>query len=150
FIAAWALGALNISVWFTIGICALIGALVGIMVELTAVAPLRTTKRLQSASGEDSHTELVTTVGAFTIITGLAYILWGHDPIKVPLLSDNTQLMLFDREVFGIDQLLVLVAIVVAVSLEFWSRNSRTGLASMAQMEDRDAAMLQGVNVRRL
>jgi branched-chain amino acid transport system permease protein len=148
FVAAWALTDLGLSVALVILLCALVGAVLGLIVEITAIAPL-TSFRLRR-SGAVGHGELVTTVGASTIITGLAYIVWGSDPIKVPLFENDVRISFLGGEVRKSDLLVIATALTLGLGLHFWTRRSRLGLASLAQSEDRDAAMLQGVNVRLL
>ena len=51
-------------------------------------------------------------------------------------------------EVRKSDIVVISTAIAIGLLLHFWTSRSRLGLASLAQSEDRDAAMLQGINVR--
>jgi branched-chain amino acid transport system permease protein len=146
FVAAWALTDLGLAVPVVILLCALVGAVLGLIVELTAVAPLKSF-RLSRSDGA-GHGELVTTVGASTIITGFAFIIWGSDPIKVSLFQEDRRIGLLGSEVRQSDLVVIATAIVLGLALHFWTRRSRLGLASLAQSEDRDAAMLQGINVR--
>lgn len=146
FVAAWALTDLGWSVPVVIVLCAVVGAVLGVIVELTAVAPLKSFRLRRS--GGVGHGELVTTVGASTIITGLAFIIWGSDPIKVPLFEDDVRVALLGGAVRKSDLVVIATAIAMGLALHFWTQRSRLGLASLAQSEDREAAMLQGVNVR--
>lgn len=146
FVAAWALTDQGLAVPVVIGLCVLIGAVLGLIVEVTAVAPLKSF-RLRRGGGV-GHGDLVTTVGASTIITGLAYIIWGSDPVKVPLFEEDLRVSFLGGEVRKSDLLVIATALVLGVALHLWTQRSRLGLASLAQSEDRDAAMLQGVNVR--
>lgn len=146
FVAAWALTDQGLAVPLVILVCALVGAVLGLVVELTAVAPLKSFRLRRSAGG--GHGELVTTVGASTIITGFAFIIWGSDPVKVPLFENDLRISLLGGDVRSSDVVVIATAIVLGLALHFWTRRSRLGLASLAQSEDRDAAMLQGINVR--
>ncbi|WP_139980306.1 branched-chain amino acid ABC transporter permease [Nocardioides litoris] len=148
FVAAWALTSLGLAVPLVIVVCVLVGAVLGLVVELTAVAPLKSF-RLRRGGGV-GHGELVTTVGASTIVTGLAYIIWGSDPIQVPLFDDDRRVSFLGGEVRKSDLLVIGTALMLGLVLHVWTQRSRLGLASLAQSEDRDAAMLQGVNVRLL
>lgn len=146
FIAAWALTAIGMPVALVVLLCAIIGAAVGFLVELTAVAPLKSFRLRRT--GDTGHSELVTTVGASMVITGVAYIVWGSDPLKVPLIEDDLRIPVLGGEIRPSDLIVIATAVVLALALHFWTRRSRLGLASLAQSEDRAAAMLQGINVR--
>lgn len=146
FVAAWALTDQGLAVPLVILVCVLVGAVLGLVVELTAVAPLKSFRLRRSAGG--GHGELVTTVGASTIITGFAFIIWGSDPVKVPLFENDLRISLLGGDVRKSDVAVIVTALVLGLALHFWTRRSRLGLASLAQSEDRDAAMLQGINVR--
>lgn len=147
FIAGWGLSALDVPVVVIVLMAMAIGALIGLAIELTAIAPLKSVRFARKSAG---HSELVTTLGASTIITGAAYLIWGTDPVKVPLLGADTRINLLGGQVRKSDLTLIGVAVVVGVGLHLWTKRSRVGVASMAQSENRDAAMLQGINVRRL
>lgn len=148
FIAAWGLAAMDLPIVVVIGICLLVGGVIGLIVELTAIAPLKSPRFKRDTIG--GHGELVTTVGASTIITGVAFIIWGSEPRSIPLFVDDARIPFLGGEVRPSDLSLIVVALIVGLGLHFWTQRSKLGVASLAQSEDRDAAMLQGVNVRKL
>jgi branched-chain amino acid transport system permease protein len=150
FIAASLMSGSGMPLWMIVGACLSVGAAVGFLVELTAVAPLKSYRLRRSGTGAAGHGELVTTVGASTVITGLAFIVWGSDPLRVPLFTDDSRFPFLGGQVRPSDLTVILVAVAVGLALHFWTKRSRLGLASLAQTEDRDAAMLQGINVRLL
>lgn len=122
-------------------LAALIGAVVGIATELTAIRPV---------VGKGLHGELVTTVGVSTILTGLVVVIWGVDirPVN-PIVSSDAVTILSGRvTVDGL--ILIAVAIVSCLGLWAWSRLTLGGLASLAVSEDRQAATLRGINVNYL
>ncbi len=147
FVAAWGLTELGVPLIIAFVLCAVIGGAVGLVEELIAIAPMRSLKLRRGAGG---HGELVTTVGAATVITGVAFLIWGSDPRPVRLFSDNTRVRVLGGGVRRTDLLIIAVAVVLGLAFHVWTRRGRLGLASLAQSEDRDAAMLQGINVKLL
>jgi branched-chain amino acid transport system permease protein len=150
FVTAWAMSKAHLPLWLIVGVCLLVGAAIGLVTELTAIAPLKSFVLRRSAEGAGGHGELVTTVGVSTVVTGLAFIIWGSDPKPVPLFDDDSRIAFLGGQVRKSDLAVIAVALVVGILLHIWTRRSKLGLASLAQTEDRDAAMLQGVNVRLL
>ncbi len=146
FLASWSLTDLGLPVVLTFLLCAAVGGAAGLVEEIVAIAPTRSLLLRRGAGG---HSELVTTVGAATVVSGIAFLVWGTDPRRVPLMHD-TRVTVLGGGVRKIDLVVIAVTVALGVALHIWTRYSRLGLASLAQTEDRDAAMLQGVNVRLL
>ena len=120
-------------------ICAVAGAAIGAIEELVAVRRLANT---------GAHTELITTLGIGVILSGIALILWGSEPMSVPFFAEFGAIdLLGGRTTVG--ELLILgSAVVLAVGTWVVSRKSMIGLTALATSEDRDAAMLRGINVK--
>lgn len=116
-------------------------ALGNLLVEIAAIRFIRE---------KSSHAELVTTVGAATIIMGFMTIIWGTDPLRVDLFSADTYRALSIGGVGPVDYLLIAATILIGSALEILSRKTRFGLAALAVAEDREAAMLRGINVKLL
>jgi branched-chain amino acid transport system permease protein len=119
-----------------------VGALVALIEYLAAIRPIQ---------NRGDHAELVTTVGVTTILQGLLYLLTTGDAQPVPFFANND---LIDVPGGGrttpADLALIAVAIVIAVGAHLWSTRTRTGLAALAQSEDRDAALILGVRPGRM
>jgi branched-chain amino acid transport system permease protein len=49
-----------------------------------------------------------------------------------------------------VEVIVIGVAVVVPIALEIWSRRSLLGLACLASSEDRQAAMVRGINTRKV
>jgi branched-chain amino acid transport system permease protein len=139
FIATWGLAAGGPS-WVLVFLAAgLVCGGLALVEERVAVRPLK----------PNSHAELVTTVGFATIITGASQVIWGDDPIGVDLIS-NEPFTILGGAFSPIDLILLSTVTALAVALQLLGRRSRYGLAGLAHAEDREAAMLRGVNVRML
>lgn len=124
-----------------LAISALVVAAVGLVEERVAIRPI---------AGRGSHAELVTTVGAATVITGSILLIWGDEPLRVPSPLPEGAFSIVGARVQPIDVALVAIAVVLTVAMHLFTHRSRFGIACLAQSEDRDAAQLCGINVRRL
>lgn len=117
---------------------AAVGALLGLLEDRVAITPLKDIQGNQS---------LVTTVGWAVTLQGLALVIWGTNPRRVPYPLDGTNVDLFGGRVSALDLILIGVAIAVGVGLHFVNRRTVWGLASRAATADADAAALRGVDV---
>lgn len=130
----------GIPVALTFLLLALVGSLVAVVEYLVAVRPVM-------IRGE--HSELVTTVGALTVIEGVILLLVTEEAERVPFFATDTPVVSFlGGRVAPSDLVLIVLAIVIALSVHLWTTRTRTGLAAMALAEDREAATLVGVNTR--
>jgi len=122
---------------------ALAGAAAGLLCELLTVRPLRW------ARGSVDNA-LVTTVGASTVIAGLIGVKWGYLPLRVPFHGPSGYEHFLGAVASPLEIFTVAGAVVSALALEGLFRHTRRGQACLAVAEDRDPAMLRGVNVSRL
>jgi branched-chain amino acid transport system permease protein len=119
----------------------LVGMAAGLLCELLAVRPLRWGR------GTVESSAMVTTVGASTALVGLLAIKWGDLPLQVPFLGPGGYLHFLGVVAQPVQITVVVLAVVSALALEAFFRYTRTGRVCLAVAEDRDAAMLRGVNV---
>jgi len=122
---------------------ALAGAAAGLLCEVLAVRPLRW------ARGNVDNA-LVTTVGASTVIAGLIGVKWGYLPLRVPFRGPSGYMHFLGTVASPVEIFTVAGAVVSALAFEGLFRYTRRGQACLAVAEDRDPAMLRGVNVSRL
>jgi branched-chain amino acid transport system permease protein len=140
FIAYWTASQLHLPVAWSILIGLGIGAVLGLVVERIAIRPI------QRFGPQNA---LVTTIGVGVILDGVASVVWGTQPLNVPFFGSSKPFHFLGGAVVA-DQLLILgAAAVICVGMEALSRTTLIGLASMATAEDREAAMVRGINVRR-
>lgn len=125
--------------WWIVGIIAavIVGA-VAALEERVAIRPVK-----------DPHNLLVTTLGASIIIEGVAQLLWGGEPHRVPFFFGDQVLDFFGGRVYPVELALVVVVVLLVVGLTQYAKRSLTGIALLGMSEDREAAQLRGVNVRR-
>ncbi|MGO4691791.1 branched-chain amino acid ABC transporter permease [Glaciibacter sp. 2TAF33] len=140
FVAYWGLTQNNIPLPLVIAIAVVIAGGLAFLEERIAVRPLR-------KSG--NHIDLITTLGASTIISGVLLLLYGPEPLQVRVLPNATWEVL-GGQVRPNELVLIAVAIVATVAVHFWIHRSRLGLAGLARAEDSEAASIRGMNVRAL
>jgi branched-chain amino acid transport system permease protein len=145
FIGYQTLSQMHLPIVVAILICAVIGGVIGGLTEIIAIWPLSLGHRWHA-----THTELITTVGVATILTGLAGLKWGYNPLSVPFPGSQTTIPLLGGRILPLGLAMILIAIATGVSLHFWTHRTRVGMACLAASEDRQAAALRGINVRRL
>jgi len=125
----------------TLVVVLLAGALLGAGEETAAVRFLRGRARVDGW--------LVTTLGAALVIEGGLLLYWGGTPKGYPALFDYTGLQV--SNVVVTPQTMVALGAAVALTVALWAvnRHTKAGWALQAIAEDREAAALRGINVRR-
>jgi len=120
---------------------AIVGFAISAVEERIAVRPL---------TGSGVHGELVTTVGWSVMMQGSVLRIWGSEPREVPGVVPYRIVSVLGGRITVGEVVLIATAIVLSVGVHVWSRSTLLGIASLAAAEDREAAMLRGVNTRRL
>ena len=119
-------------------VCAVIFCVIlGITVERLAYRPLR---------GASPLAVLITAIGVSSLLQSLAQIIFGSDtkmPIKLQI-SGSVNLGSFSIAYSTI--ITLVVTVVVMTLLTLFVNKSKTGRAMIAVSEDRDAALLMGIN----
>lgn len=121
----------------TLLICAAVCTLTSVIVERAAI-------RFMPAT---AHAELITTLGAATVITAVIALIWGSDPLRLSLF-DQRPLDLLGGRVQPVNLILIGLPVLFGVALHLLLKHTRFGLTSRAQATDREATMLRGVDVR--
>ena len=98
----------------------------------------------------DHQTQLITTLGFGTILTGVAQLIWGTQPLQVPFAAGDTVLTIFGGRVFPVEVALVVFAVGLVVIISAYTRRRLSGLAIVAMSQDEEAATLRGIGVRKL
>lgn len=140
FVAYWGLTQNDLPLPLVLLISMMLSALIGFLTERIAIRPLR---------NPGGHTELVTTLGVSTVIAGLAFVIFGPEPLPVNVVPTET-LNVLGGQVRLNELLIILVAVVATVTIHWWMHRSKLGLAGLARAEDPEAASIRGINVRRL
>jgi branched-chain amino acid transport system permease protein len=117
--------------------------LVSLIQERVSIAPLL-------RRGESSMGWVITTLGASVVLQNLLQLIWGSQSQPVPALVPGGPLRLWSVPVPYSNLVIVVVAVLCAVGLEVWSRRTLAGKAWAATAEDREAAAVRGIHVRRV
>jgi branched-chain amino acid transport system permease protein len=134
---------LTVPTAWAILLTAVTGGLVGVACELLTVRSLRW-------RGGSIDNVLVTTVGAATAIAGFLGVKWGYVTTFIPSVVSANYFHFLGINVRPVEVTTVGLGVVSAVALDLLFRFTRRGQACLAVREDRDAAMLRGVNVSAL
>lgn len=126
--------------WYVVALGA--GVLVGLIAALEERVAIRPVK--------DMHNLLVTTLGASFIMEGVAQVIWGGEPRKVPSFLGESVIDLGPGgRLYPAEVGLIVLVILLVIGLQQFSKRSLVGIALLGMSEDREAASLRGVNVRR-
>lgn len=115
--------------------------ILGVTIEKLAYKPLR---------GAASLAVLITAIGMSYLLQSLAQIIFGSSPKMLTALKIDGALTL---GAFRIDYSTLLtlgITVAVMVGLTLFIKLSKTGRAMVAVSEDRDAALLMGINTNRI
>jgi branched-chain amino acid transport system permease protein len=118
-------------------------AAVGFLQERITIAPL-------VRRGETSFGWIITTLGASVVLENIFQLIWGSQAKPVPNLISTTTLHVGSIPISVSNLLVTFTAFAIAGALEIWSRLTLTGKAWTATSEDGQAAMLRGINIRRV
>ena len=121
-------------------ILAAVGALVAALEFTIAVRPVM---------HRGDHADLVTTLGAATVIQGVILLLVVEDVQRVPFFGPEKLIDVPGGRVSPAELVLIGLAVLVGVGAHLWMRRSSAGLAALGLSEDREAAQILGVNTAR-
>jgi branched-chain amino acid transport system permease protein len=139
FLSYWGLTQLGWPIVPILVVAVVIVALAAVTEERVAIRPVR-----------EIQGQLVTMVGAATLITGIIEIIWGQQALTVPSFFSNTPTHVLGGAVVPDDLVLIGLAVVGAVGFALVSRFTMIGLSALAVSEDREAAQMRGIRVRRI
>lgn len=126
-------------------------ALTFVILVLTGavIAAVEYTIAIRPVQKRGDHAELVTTVGVLTIIQGVILLLVSQDVQRVHSFLPDKLISVPGGRVAPADILLIVVAVAIGLAAHVWTRRTRSGLAARGISEDKEAAMLLGVNTLR-
>lgn len=139
FVALLAVVVLKVNIFVALVLAMACCMMLGIMVEFVAYRPLRQSSRLSA---------LISSIGVSTFLSTLALLLFGADAKSFP---DNTlppfQLKLGSVEVSLVQLLIIVIAALLMLALQFIVHKTKVGKAMRATSQDYNAAALMGINV---
>ena len=120
-----------------------------VAVVIVALASM-TEERLAIRPVREIQGQLVTMVGAATLITGIIEVIWGQQALTVPSFFSNTPTHVLGGAVVPNDLVLIGLAVVFTAGFALVSRFTMIGLSALAVSEDREAAQMRGISARRV
>jgi branched-chain amino acid transport system permease protein len=139
FVSYWALTTQHLPFAVAVLLAAVVVTAVAVIQERIGIRPVSSTEGL-----------LVTTVGAATILSGVAQVIWGSTPLPVPFIGPRDPLTLLGGRLFVDELSLIVAAVVLSAGAWLLQRRTMLGLALLAASEDREASTLRGVDSRRI
>jgi branched-chain amino acid transport system permease protein len=134
FLAIWTIA---VAVVFSAVICAILG----VVIERIAYRPLRRAPRLAP---------LITAIGVSLMIENSLLQWRGGAPLNYPSIIPHTTPSLFGATFQNVDIILIVVAVVMMVLLDRFVNGTKLGKAMRAVAQDREAALMMGIDVDRI
>ena len=115
-------------------------ALFGLLVERALVRPF---------AELGSNAWLMATVAGGIVLDNVVLFTFGKEPRAFPSLLAQKPIALFGTGVFPLQLVIPVVGISIAIALQVAFQRTRLGKALLAVVQNKDAARLMGINVRR-
>jgi branched-chain amino acid transport system permease protein len=115
-------------------------ALFGLVVERALVRPF---------AERGSNAWLMATVAGGIVLDNVVLFTFGKEPRAFPSLLAQKPISLFGTGVFPLQLIIPVVGLSIAVALQVAFQRTRHGKALLAVVQNKDAARLMGINVRR-
>lgn len=119
----------------------LICAVLGVVIERVAYRPLRNAPRIAP---------LISAIGVSLILEDIAKLWKGINFVTFPQIFPQIFFYIGPITISSVNILVIVVALVLMVGLQWLVTRTRTGRAMRAVAQDREAAALMGVNVDRV
>jgi branched-chain amino acid transport system permease protein len=129
-----------------------LAAVVPVMLAVALVALLqhRITVVAFVRPGRSSFSWVITTLGASVVLENLFQLIWGSQPLGVPSLWEGKPITILGSPVPRTSIIIVAVALLSVLALEYMARKTLFGRAWRATAEDAEAASVRGIDVGRV
>lgn len=142
FIGLLAVTAFKLNLFWALVLAMIISMLLGVFIERVAYRPLRNASRLSA---------LISAIGVSLFLSTLALLLFGANAKGFPDQVFNvSQIHLPFGDVSDLQLLIITIAAILMVSLEFIVKKTTIGKAMRAVSEDYQTAALMGINVNQV
>lgn len=126
-----------------------LAALVGIVIT-TLLGVLLYRLGIQTARNASVLSMIIITIGAAFVMRGLALLIWGTDPFRLPVFTQGPPIRIAGAILTRQSVWVVLVTAVLLVILYLFFNYTLTGKALRACAVNPGAARLMGINTRRM
>ena len=115
-----------------------LAALMGVLTEKIAYKKLRTAPRISA---------LITAIGMSLFLQNLAQLIFGANPKVMPQVISNEPIMFGNIAVPQVMMYTISMSIGIMILLTLFVKKTRAGKAMRAVSQDKEAAMLMGINI---
>lgn len=115
-------------------------AVVGFFVEVTAFRPLINSSNTR---------RLIATIGVGIFLRNLVRVIFGADPYPFPSIFGNTPMKIGTLTIIPQNIWNTVIGFLLVILLSVFLKNTRLGKSMRATAQDREAARLMGINVKR-
>lgn len=119
----------------------LMAGILGITIEFLAYRKLRTAPRISA---------LITAIGMSLFLQNLALLQFGANPYVMPQLISKKPLNILGLEISPLTLATITISFAIMALLTFFVKFTKPGKAMRAVSQDKEAALLMGINVNRI
>ncbi|MGL4606887.1 MAG: branched-chain amino acid ABC transporter permease [Eubacteriaceae bacterium] len=130
----------NFPVWGVVLFSMTITAIIGVTMEFVAYRPLRNAPRLSA---------LITAIGMSLFLQNLALLIFKPEPKIMPKIFPEQIFTIAGIDISSITIITISLSLIFMVLLDVYIKKTKQGRAMRAVSEDKDAAILMGINVNR-
>ncbi len=105
---------------------------------------------IQTARKASVLSMIIITIGAAFVLRGMALLIWGTDPFRLPVFTEGPPLRIFGAILTRQGVWVMVVTAVLLTVLYFFFNHTLTGKALRACSVNPGAARLMGINTRRM
>lgn len=127
----------GVPIWASVILSMLICAAIGVVIERLAYKPLRRAPRISA---------LITAIAVSLFLQNLFMILFKPDGRPFPAIVNFKAINIGNVKIEGLTILTIVVSTVLMIALHVFITRTKTGKSMRAVSQDRDAAMLMGIN----
>jgi branched-chain amino acid transport system permease protein len=131
--------ALELNFFFGLAVAVIAGALLGALIEITLLRPLRT---------QDIDTIMLVMIGAWIVMQNTELLVWGGVAKAIVTPFPETPLVIGPVSLSWLRVFVLIVAFLLIVGSYLLIHRTRLGKAMRATFQDRDTAALMGVNIK--
>ncbi|MBW3606453.1 MAG: branched-chain amino acid ABC transporter permease [Actinobacteria bacterium] len=140
--AVWSF-VVQVGLHWTVAVAAalVLAVVLGVLIERLVLRPM---------IGEDPVAVIMVTIGLAAVLQAAVQMIWGVTPRRLPEFIPHGVFRLGDVTIPQDRVFAVLIAAVVLAAFSVFFTRSRHGIAMRAVADDQQAALLQGISVRRI
>ena len=131
----------NLHFLIILPIAMILTAILGVVIEKVAYAPLRKAPRLSA---------LITAIGMSFLLQNVMLLIFGSEPKRMPELFSIDSIEISGIKIDSITIITVGLSVLFMIGLQLFIKNTKPGKAMRAVSEDNAAAVLMGINVSRI